>query len=229
MVLKDKQDEQVMERKIINGETIFEVSENQNNDLPKPLNGKSQSEHQNANGDATSTSSSSTSPSPSSDILGLVNEINEQIIAGSNQLFQNMTETLENKLEDSNVNDASTELESLSKLLTDMTSNIQKAQQKEIRKQLDDIERKLVRPFEDIAFNDAVLFNTDADSDGKKSKTLSAEEKKRRYQEHRRELVIAGANSTLADSSRSLRTKEIVRNLNVAPFYYSVTDRKSVV
>ena len=168
-----------------------------------------------------STTKSNTSNSSSLDILGLVEEINDQIMAGSNQLFQNMTDTLENKLV--SVVPDTTKAVDLSKLLTDMTRDIQKAQQEEIQRQLDDIERKLVRPLEELAFSDAPLFEPAKSGAEVKDNGLSEEEKKKIKQEHRRELVIAGVNSTLGASSRSLRTKEIVRNLNVAPFYYSIT------
>ncbi len=178
----------------------------------------------------------------SASIISLLEEVNNQIIDGSNQLFQNMTEIVEDKLRESvSVNGsgetgiqnttrwAAYDSDSLSKALSDLTNDIQKAQQKEIQRQLDEIERLLVRPFEDFAFSDAALVNLpSADASlgvaGNKNDDdeLSAEEQKRMLEEHRRELVIAGVNSTLGESSRRLRTKEIVRNLNVAPFYYSV-------
>lgn len=191
MVLKDKQDEEVLEGKINGANSNFFI-----------------------NGEGVIDTNAS-----SLDILGLVEEINDQIMAGSNQLFQNMTDTLENKLEKA-VPD-SHKATDLNKMLTDMTRDIQKAQQKEIKRQLDDFERKLSRPFEEFAFNDAALLHIGAKSYAVNE--LTEEEKKKRVQEHRRELVIAGVNSTLDHSSKSLKTKEIVRNLNVAPFYYSIT------
>ncbi len=179
----------------------------------------------------------------SASIISLLEDVNKQIIDGSNQLFQNMTEIVEDKLLESvPVNGsgdtgmqnttrwATYDSDSLSKTLSDLTNDIQKAQQQEIQRQLDEIERLLVRPFEDFAFSDAALVNlpsSDETLGELRNKNgddeLSAEERKRKLEEHRRELVIAGVNSTLAESSRRLRTKEIVRNLNVAPFYYSVT------
>ena len=146
------------------------------------------------------------------DIIGLVEEINDQFIAGSNELFKNMTTIVESKLSSVPANSAvGTDL---SKLLADMTRDIQTAQNKEIQRQQAEIERLLVRPFEDFAFNDAALLQPakqwgDDNENGK--------------EELRKELVIGGVNSTLAESSRRMRSREIVRNLNVAPFYYSVT------
>lgn len=146
------------------------------------------------------------------DIIGLVEEINDQFIAGSNELFKNMTTIVEKKLSSVPANSAvGTDL---SKLLADMTRDIQTAQQKEIQRQQGEIERLLVRPFEDFAFNDAALLQP------AKEWGDNAENGK---EELRKELVISGVNSTLAESSRRMRSKEIVRNLNVAPFYYSVT------
>lgn len=213
MVLKDKQDEKVLEseikEKLINGEVTPNGSGLMNSF--NLINGERLIANTNS------------SASSSVDILGLVDEINDEIMAGSDQLFQNMTETLEDKLESVIPNSSNgVNPDTLSKLLTEMTRDIQKAQQNEIRRQLDLMERKLVRPFEDFAFNDAALL-TPGEGMVQNEKILSVEEAKREKEEHRRELVIAGANSTLADSSRTLRTKEILKNLNVAPFYYSVT------
>ena len=129
---------------------------------------------------------------------------------------------MEDKLERLGVDATSAMTNDLIKLLTTMTKDIQNAQQKEIRRQLDEIERVLVRPFEDFAFSDAAVLQPVKDGDlGEDG--MTEEERRRRNEEHRRELVIAGANSTVAESSRRLRTAEILRNLNVAPFYYSVS------
>lgn len=202
-MLTEKQDEKILEAKV-NGSRKLKISEfadSEDNASQLTANGESDG-------------------SPS-DILGLVEEINDEIIAGSNKLFQNMTETLEGKLVDV-IPDGGRSTD-LSKMLTEMTRDIQKAQQVEIQRQLNDIERKLVRPFEDLAFNDAAVLETGSAKTEDVESGLTEEEKKRKKEEHRRELVIAGANSTLDDSSRRLRTSEIVRNLDVAPLYYTIT------
>lgn len=38
-----------------------------------------------------------------------------------------------------------------------------------------------------------------------------------------RKLEISGTNETMQETSRKLRTREIIRNINVAPYYYTVT------
>lgn len=161
------------------------------------------------------------------DIVKLMEEINDQITAGSNELLKNMTNIVEDKLtvlSTTNNNNNNTVSSELTMLLMNMTRDVQTAQQKEIQRQVDEIERLLVRPFEDFAFNDAVLLQpTTKNNDETVENVWTEEERRRKLDEHRRELVIAGANSTLAESSRRLRTAEIVRNLNVAPLYYSIT------
>lgn len=153
------------------------------------------------------------------DVVGLVEEINDQIIAGSNELFNNMTNIIEKQL--SLVPEDSVANYDISKVLSDVTKDIQNAQKKEIQRQLDEMERLLVRPLEDIAFNDAAILAPQKQKITDMS-DLTEEEKRRQVEEHRRELIITGQNSTLLESSRRLKTKEILRNLNVAPFYYSV-------
>jgi len=172
--------------------------------------------------------------SSSTNIVSLIEELNDQIIEGSNQLFKNMTNIVEDKLEavstnggpivDGNNTTALGAIDpaSLSKALTDLTNDIQKAQQKEIQRQLDEIEKLLIRPLEDLAFSDAALVELPRLGDAN-TKNLTEEEEKLRLEDERRKLALAGTKSTLTDSSRRMRTKEIIRNLNVAPFYYSVT------
>jgi len=199
MVLKDKQDEKTAAKaSVVNGAKDSHDDANKSSDTAALLAPTLDM----INGSGLNASTL--------DIVGLVEEINDQIIAGSNELFKNMTTIVENKLSLVPANSAvGTDL---SKLLADMTRDIQTAQQKEIQRQQAEIERLLVRPFEDFAFNDAALLQN-----------LSENEKNMKVEELRKELVISGENSTLAESSRSLRSAEIVRNLNVAPLYYSVT------
>ena len=95
-----------------------------------------------------------------------------------------------------------------------MTLAVQKTQQREIERYLKDIEAQFVRPLGDLAFSDAALFNKETET--RKKQTLPDEDK-------RTKLILRGENSTLQESSRSMRTIEIIRNLNVAPLYYSIT------
>jgi hypothetical protein len=160
--------------------------------------------------------------SSSNDILGLIEEINEQITESSSQIFGNFTSLLSEQVQAVPEDTASEVI----KLLTQLAKDIQNAQQKEIERQVAEIERMLLEPLEEFAFSDSALYlKNRGDFFGEKidESELSEEEKKRLIAEHRRELVIAGANSTLAESSKRMRTAEIMRNINVAPFYYSIT------
>lgn len=176
---------------------------------------------------------------PSSrDILGLIEEINGQITESSNQLFTNITsisEQVQEQIKTGVPVPEDTASEAV-KLLTQLTKDLQTAQQKEIEKQIAEIEKVLLTSLEGFAFSDAALYAKSSDdgagsSDGfslsdeesiLKNKDMSDEDKRRAIQELRRELVIAGVNSTVAESSKRLRTAEIIKNINVAPFYYSV-------
>ncbi len=160
--------------------------------------------------------------SSSNDILGLIEEINEQITESSSQIFGNFTSLLSEQVQAVPEDTASEVI----KLLTQLAKDMQNAQQKEIERQVAEIERMLLEPLEEFAFSDSALYlknRGDLFGNEMDESQLSEEEKKRLIAEHRRELVIAGANSTLAESSKRLRTAEIMRNINVAPFYYSIT------
>lgn len=84
-------------------------------------------------------------------------------------------------------------------------------------KQRSDFEARVIDVLEQLAFADAPLYGGDAEG------LVSLEERSEELlrQEIRERLVLAGENSTLADT-RTMKTMEIIRNLNVAPFYYSV-------
>jgi hypothetical protein len=97
-----------------------------------------------------------------------------------------------------------------SQYLSELSETIQAAQQRELDRQLGEIEARIVRPLEQFAFSDAAIY------DGLNSDSLEADKTLLRSK-----LVWSGENSTLP-ASRRLRTKEIIKNLNVAPFYYSL-------
>ncbi len=160
------------------------------------------------------------------DILALVEEINGQITESSNQIFTNMTSLSENIQEQIKTGVTVPEDTSLEvmKMLKKLTQDLQTAQQKEIERQIAEIEKLLLTSLEEFAFSDSALYSKSSEGEvvGDENDELSDEDKQRAVQELRRELVISGANSTLAESSRRLRTAEIVKNINVAPFYYSV-------
>jgi hypothetical protein len=178
-----------------------------------------------ANTDANSEKNGIEELSYATDILGLIDEINGQITESSSQAFGNMTaisEQVQDKIKTGVPVPEDTASEVI-KLLTQLTKDIQTSQQKEIEKQIAEIERKLITSLEGFAFSDAAMYSNENPSGEIDLKSLSEEERRNLIEDHRRELVIAGANSTLSESSRKLRSAEIVRNINVAPFYYSIT------
>ena len=147
------------------------------------------------------------------DVVQLMHEFNRYIEDGSKEMFGNLTEVMEEKL----VRLPDDAAKEVSTYFSDMTATVQKTQQQELQRQLQEIEARLVRPLEELAFSDAALYKETTPKKRKKTNATSAEEIERN------KLIIVGANSTLQESSRRMRTREIIRNLNVAPFYYSVT------
>ncbi len=164
---------------------------------------------------------------PSSrDILGLIEEINDQITQSSSRIFGNVTsisESVQDKIK-TGVPVSEDKASEVIKLLNKLTKDIKNAQQKEIERQIAEIEKVLLQSLEDFAFSDSALYSSNkVDEEGSSDASDEEERRKMLQEEHRRALVLAGTNSTLAESSRRLRTAEIVRNINVAPFYYSIT------
>lgn len=146
------------------------------------------------------------------DLIDLIDEINSRISNGTADLLKNLTESFDDKL----TGLPETSSSELSSYLMDLTNKIQRAQQDELERQLMELERRFVRPLEELAFSDAPLFVSGRE--GKGAGDLIAE-----YDAdmHRSQLVLLGENSTLRET-RLMRTKDILRNLNVAPLYYSV-------
>lgn len=144
----------------------------------------------------------------------LLDEINEQIIDGSNKLLKNMTDIVEEKLKESEAQSTD-----IAKMLADLTKDMKDAQEREIKRQVNEFEKVIIKPIEDIAFSDSILYQQQPGG----VRELTIDERRKMIEDHRKELIIRGANSTLAESSRRLRTKDIIRNLNVAPFYYSLS------
>jgi predicted unusual protein kinase regulating ubiquinone biosynthesis (AarF/ABC1/UbiB family) len=157
------------------------------------------------------------------EILGLIEEINEQITESSSHIFGNMTktyisETVQEKIKKGEPVPDDTASQVFN-LLTQLTKDVQNSQQKEVEKQIAEIEKKILVSLEGLAFSDAALYSKGEDDDNPIVEKMSDEEKRKL----RSELVLAGPDSTLAESSRRLRSSEIMRNISVAPFYYSIT------
>lgn len=141
-------------------------------------------------------------------VVQLMEEFNKYIEDGSKEMFGNLTQVMEEKLEI--LPDAAAK--NLSTYLYDMTAEIQRSQMQEVERQIKEIEREIVRPLEELAFSDAALYK-----ETKKMTQVSPEEAEQR------KLEISGTNETMQETSRKLRTREIIRNINVAPYYYTVT------
>jgi len=151
--------------------------------------------------------------SNATEIVDVMEEISKSINDGSVELIQNFTDLMDEKMKESLL-----PAEELSEYLTDLAKGMQKAQEQEMQRQLDafeknllGFERNMLQPVEQVAFSDAPLY----DMDSKQNIEEDAEEI------DLGELILAGANSTLDKTSR-MKTKEIIKNFNVAPFYFSV-------
>jgi len=155
------------------------------------------------------------------DIITLVDAVNKEITEGSNQLFHNMTDIIQETLGSSytsNLTDETTD--ELTDFMTGLMIDVQKAQQREIERQVKEIEKLILKPLNEAAFSDSALFQLESES---KVLDVTAEEMDddQRRDELRRDLRLTGVNSTLSSTSRRLRSTEILQNINVAPFYYS--------
>ena len=178
-------------------------------------------QHQLVNGDSKlngsspslKTNDTSTSnPFANGDEYNLI-DLAEEISNTIELQISNVTELVQDKLGPSVSEDIVSEVVTK---LTLLANDLEKARRVEIERQVDEIERLLIRPLEDIAFNDAELYLKEKPSEG-------TTDTKTGMSEDVMDLVMGGANSTLVESSHRLRTAEIVRNINVAPLYYSVT------
>lgn len=142
-------------------------------------------------------------------MVELLDEISQRINDGNSEIMKNINMAMDAQL--SQMPNATAQ--ELSDYVTDLAAKIQKAQQDEIERQMETLEKLLRSPIENVAFSDAPLFDL-KESPKDANNTESAEVEI--------QLILAGANSTLRKSARDSKTIELVQNLNVAPFYYSV-------
>lgn len=150
-----------------------------------------------------------------SDFMDLMEEVNSRVVSGTAEILSNLTLGLEDKL----VQLPDTPAKELSIILTELSSEIQRAQKTELTRQLADLERRFVKPLEDLAFSDVPLLEAkkkqktapvNVSVDGSNITSIAPDN-----------LVLMGKNSTLEQTGR-MRTSDILRNFNVAPFYYSI-------
>jgi hypothetical protein len=143
-------------------------------------------------------------------MVELLDEISQRINEGSSEIMKDITNVLDEQL--TQVPDAKTQ--ELTAYLTELTNKLQKAQEDEIQRQITELEKLFVSPLERVAFSDAPLFDLKEKKQSAVNETEAAEVEI--------QLVLAGANSTLRKSARQGTTMELMKNLNVAPLYYSV-------
>lgn len=142
----------------------------------------------------------------------VMDQISKKINDGSLDIMQNITKIMDEKFESVALTESSAQ--EMSEYITDLVNKINKAQQQELQRQLEELEKLFLEPFEQIAFSDAPLFDIE-------SNVPTEEEIEKNEKEDKKvKLILAGKNSTVAKSSR-MKTSEIVKNFNVAPLYYS--------
>lgn len=179
---------------------------------PVAVNGEHQPLHKNSETDPVVdvVDSESLAAKTVEDVVELIAEIDRRVSDGSSEILRNLTQGMDEKF-NGLPDDAADELTTY---LSDLTNQVQKAQQRELQRQLAEIETRFVRPFEELAFSDVPLFEST-------KAPISLERKVEADAIVRQDLVLTGENSTLAQTRR-LRTREILRNFNVAPVYYSI-------
>jgi len=143
-------------------------------------------------------------------VVEVLDEINKRFNDGSTEIMQNITDILEGQL--TQLPDS--KAQELTEYVAGLANKISKAQREEVERQIDELNKIFVEPLERVAFSDAPLFELKEKKQQANKGTDSAEIDI--------QLVLAGANSTLKKSANMRTTGELIRNLNVAPLYYSV-------
>jgi hypothetical protein len=149
------------------------------------------------------------------DLATVIDEISKQVSDGTAMLLENLTEAIDDKLVRLPENSAA----EFTTFLADFANEIQRAQQMELQRQLAEIDKRFVRPLEDIAFSDVPLLEPKPTKKKVQKAAASAGGDGDVVQPS--EFIVLGANSTLQET-KGMRTKDILRNFNVAPFYYSI-------
>ena len=185
--------------------------------FPKDMivNGEPQLQHQQSESSTSGEEQSDSYALAAEDLVELMEEINDRVVNGTASMLRNITEGIDEKL----VRLPEQSADELVTYLGDLTAKVQSAQERELERQLMELDRRFRKPLEDLAFSDVPLLETrakaKATADGQDvaggNRTISDAD----------QLILMGENSTLGDTRR-MRTKDILRNWNVAPFYYSV-------
>jgi hypothetical protein len=142
---------------------------------------------------------------------GFMEEINSRIANGTEDLLHSLNMGLDEKI--SRAPDQSAE--EFMAYLSDVAENIRQAQEDELNRQLAEFDRKFRYPLESLAFSDVPVYNKQqSGGTGQDQNQLNATPS-------RDDLILMGKNSTL-ERTQKMRSREIMKNWNVAPFYYSV-------
>ena len=155
-------------------------------------------------------------------VTDLVEDMNRQMTDGTKEMLGNMTEILEEKLVQQTA-DASSTTKDVLTYISELNEEMALAQKREMDRQMMEFEKAFIRPLEDFAFSDAKLSMLPSAKEKGAAGSVVEKARKRELEEQRRELILTGENSTVVETSRRLQTREILRNLNVAPLYYSIT------
>jgi ABC1 atypical kinase-like domain len=142
----------------------------------------------------------------------LMEEINSRIANGTEDLLQSLNMGLDEK----KLRVPEQSAEEFMAYLSDLAENIRQAQEDELKRQLAEFDRKFREPLESLAFSDVPVYNkrpNSRPSTGKDQDGLTVPS--------RDGLILMGKNSTM-EKTQQMRSKEIMKNWNVAPFYYSV-------
>lgn len=129
-----------------------------------------------------------------------IDDFSKRISHGSTELIANVSSAIEHALQTELPASSAREL---SEHISGITRKNQEAQEQDLLRRLEELERRFVEPLEQFAFSDAPLFQA-------RPTTVPREL-----------LILAGKNSTLTRSARR-KTSELLQNFNVAPLYYSV-------
>jgi hypothetical protein len=144
------------------------------------------------------------------DLMELMDEINNRVSNGTANLLRDLTQDIDEKL----VRLPEKSANELTSYMYDLAEKIQMAQATELERQLAELDRRFLRPLEALAFSDVPLLEP-------KSAAKSEDDATGTSRTQRDDLILMGANSTLG-ATRRMRTKDILRNFNVAPLYYSM-------
>jgi hypothetical protein len=146
------------------------------------------------------------------DLVELMDEINNRVSNGTANLLRDLTQDIDEKL----VRLPEKSANELTSYMYDLAEKIQLAQATELERQLAELDRRFLRPLEALAFSDVPLLEP------KSASLLESEDDATDMSRAQRDdLILMGANSTLG-ATRRMRTKDILRNFNVAPLYYSM-------